>query len=93
MTLLEAFKQTKKKWEWIIENSPDCWASPITCGFCEYVDELGAEFFDCFTCPIEKVAGRGGCRDTPFRMEQNLENALLEYDFLHYVALSEGIIE
>lgn len=96
MTLLEAFEQTKKKWEWIIEHNPDDWAaSPEWCGFCVYSKKLGTNplLSYCEACPIAKTTGGKDCSDTPFYMDENLENALLEYDFLHYVALSEGIIE
>lgn len=95
MTKLDAYKQTKKKWEWIIENSPNNWGHPSApgCGFCEYAFEGVLAFsLACVRCPVYSITRKISCEDTPYHMKNNLKNALIEYDFLNFVALSEGII-
>lgn len=97
MTLLKAFEQTKRGWEWIIENSPDDWDdSPVRCGFCTYSikqREKNPDLEVCEVCPIYQITGVIMCIETPFAMRSSLENALLEYDFIHHVAYATGILK
>lgn len=87
MTKLQAFEQTVKKWKDIIENHPNDWRdTPELCGFCQKCRV-------CEECPIFEVTGYISCIDTPFRLSNNLQNALLEYDFIHHVAYATGILK
>lgn len=94
MTLLQALRQTRAKWEDIIVNRPDWWISDIGCGFCEYSKEENKKKWIgfCHYCPICEMTGHA-CWGTPFILSSNLENALLEYDFIHHVAYATGILK